>query len=206
MLQVEYVRCCQEEGILVTLQQEGSALAVALPGAEGRALQSRSQDAERISKLQRRMAQLLVQLGRTALLQRDSAEYRAAHADLRDQELRRLQQAIEREAADLATIRQERRQTGEASSLTRSQERRAKARRKRIRQYVDTLIAWQRADLPASAVTQHLPSAWTEAIIKLLFQGQFPWQQAGAAGVPAVLVQQFRDACAEVRAIRGACR
>jgi hypothetical protein len=36
-------------------------------------------------------------------------------------------------------------------------------------------------------------------VIKDLFKGVFPWKQLPGSDVPAVLAEQFREACAEVR-------
>jgi len=116
---------------------------------------------------------------------------------------------VEREAAALGELTQVRRQLGASCGQTRNQDRRARRRRKRIRQLVDTMQTWQQKNLPPSPVTQHLPAVWTEQAVKQLFGGHFPWQHtAGGPGkLPTLLVERFRDACAEVRysvAARGA--
>jgi hypothetical protein len=98
---------------------------------------------------------------------------------------------------------QERQQSGAASSLTRSQQNRAKRKRKRIRQLIDSIATWQQLDLPSSTVTQQLPARWSEQVVSDLLKGTFPWRQSSSGDVPAVLAEQFREACAEVRA-RGA--
>jgi hypothetical protein len=200
LLQAEYVRCSEQESVLRTLQDKRSAVAVALPGTE-RQLQSQSEHAKRVSKLQDRMAKLMVDLQLRDPLAEHSPEYQQGLAALRDEQLRHLQQQIEREAAALGEITQARQQMGASDAQTRSQEKKAKRRRTRIRQFVDTICAWQLQDLPASTVTEQLPEQWTEQTIKQLFSGQFPWQQtAGGAGqLPSLLVARFRDVCAEVR-------
>jgi hypothetical protein len=142
----------------------------------------------------------MVQLDLSAPLSEDSAEYQQGLAALRDEQLRHLQQQIEREVAALGELTLGRKQLGAACAQTRNQDRRAKRRRKRIRQLVDTMQTWQQKDLPQSAVTQTLPAVWTEQAIKQLFAGSFPWHQAsgGAGRLPVLLVERFRDACAEV--------
>jgi hypothetical protein len=118
---------------------------------------------------------------------------------LRDEHLRKAQKDIERDVAVLGSILQERQQLGEASRLTRNQHNRAARRRKRIRQLVDSMAAWQQLDLPASPVSQLLPARWTEQVVLGIFKGSFPWKQGEDGGVPSLLAEQFRDACAEVR-------
>jgi hypothetical protein len=197
-LQVEYVRCSEEEGVLSTLQHRRSALAVALPGTE-RQLQSLAEHEKRVAKLLDHMARLMVQLELQAPLAEDSAEYQQGLAALRDEQLRHLQQQAEREAAALGELTQARSQLGAACVQTRNQDQKAKRRRKRIRQLVDTISTWQQKELPASAVTSQLPPVWTEQAIKQLFAGRFPWQASGSSGqLPSLLVERFRDACAEV--------
>lgn len=199
LAQAEYVRCNEEESVLRTLQGRRSAVAVALPGTE-RQLQSQAQHDKRVAKLLQRMAKLLIDLGRVDPLSEDSPEYQQGMSVLRDQELRHLQQQVEREAAALGEITQTRRGMGESCQQTRNLEKKAQRRRARIRQLVDTMWAWQQKDLPASTVSQQLPEEWTEQTIKDLFSGRFPWQQTlgGAGQLPSLLVERFRDACAEV--------
>lgn len=186
--------------MLEALQQRRSALAVALPGTE-RQLQSQAEHDKRVARLVARLAKLMVELELPAPLAEDSTEYQQGLAALRDEQLRHLQQQVEREAAALGELTQVRRQLGAACGQTRNQDRRARRRRKRIRQLVDTMHTWQQKGLPASAVTQHLPAVWTEQAIKQLFGGRFPWQHTsgGPGRLPILLVERFRDACAEVR-------
>lgn len=193
------MRCNEEESVLRTLQSRRSAVAVALPGT-ARQLQSQTEHAKRVSKLLARMAKLMTDLQLHEPLAEDSAEYQQGLGALRDQQLLHLQQQIEREAAALGEIMQGRRGMGEACQQTRSDEKKAKRRRMRIRQLVDTVCAWQQRSIPGSAITHQLPAQWTEQAIKQLFSGQFPWQQtAGGAGqLPSLLMERFRDACAEV--------
>lgn len=185
--------------MLRALQARRSALAVALPGTE-RQLHSKVEHDKRVTKLVRRLAGLMVDLNLPAPLPESSAEYQQGLKALRDQQIRLLQQQIERDAAALGEITQGRRQLGAACAQTRSQDRRARARRKRIRQLVDTMFTWQQKQLPPSHVTQNLPAQWDEQAIKQLFGGRFPWHDTsgGAGQLPILLVERFRDACAEV--------
>lgn len=200
-LQVEYVRCTEQLRALKSLHDHRSSLAVALSGAESRALQSKAQDARLMEKLCSRVASLMCDLGFDAPISQDSSQYQRGLAALRDEQLRRAQADIERDVALLGNILQERQQSGAASSLTRSQQNRAKRKRKRIRQLVDSMAAWQQMDLPESSTLQQLPARWTESVIKGLFKGTFPWKQLPDSDVPAVLAEQFREACAEVRCL-----
>ncbi len=198
-LQTEYVRCSEEESVLRALHQRRSALAVALPGTE-RQLHSQAEHDKRVDKLVARLAVLMMQLDLSEPLSEGSAEYQQGLAALRDEQIRHLQQQIEREAAALGELTQVRMQLGAACGQTRNQDRRARRRRKRIRQLVDTMFTWQQKELPPSIVTQNLPAQWTEQAIKQLFSGSFPWHHAsgGAEQLPILLVERFRDACAEV--------
>lgn len=193
------MRCSEEESVLRTLQGRRSAVAVALPGTE-RQLQSQAEHAKRVARLLTRMAKLMVDLELHEPLSEGSPEYQQGMSVLRDQELRHLQQQVEHEAAALGEITQSRRAMGESCQQTRNQQRKAQRRRARIRQLVDTMCAWQQKGLPDSAVSQQLPTQWTEQAIRQLFSGQFPWQQTlgGAGQLPSLLVERFRDACAEV--------
>lgn len=204
--QAEYVRCSEEQSVLHTLQGRRSAVAVALPGTERR-LQSQAEHAKRVARLLKRMAQLTVDLQLQEPLSEGSTEYQQGMAVLRDQQLRHLQQQVEREAAALGEITQVRRGMGESCQQTRNQEKKAQRRRANIRQLVETMCAWQQKDLPDSAVSQQLPAQWTEQAIKQLFSGQFPWQHSlgGAGQLPSLLVERFRDACAEVSGQLSAC-
>jgi hypothetical protein len=194
---MEYVRCNEQLRALRSLQEHRSSFAVALPGAESCALQSRAQDAKLRDKLCDRLATLECSLGFDEALAVDSTQYQQGLADLRDEHVRKAEADIERDVALLGNILQERQQSGAASSLTRSQQNRAK--RKRIRQLVDSIAAWQKLPLPNSSTVQQLPASWTEAVIKDIFKGVFPWKQLPDGDVPAVLAEQFREACAEVR-------
>jgi len=156
-LLTEYVRCSEEESVLRALQHRCSALAVALPSTE-RQLHSQSEHDKRVAKLVDRLARLMVQLDLSAPLSEDSAEYQQGLAALRGEQLRHLQQQIEREVAALGELTQGRKQLGAACTQTRNQDRRARRRRKRIRQLVDTMQTWQQKELPQSAVTQALPA------------------------------------------------
>jgi hypothetical protein len=201
-VQMEYVRCFEELRALQALKDNSRSFAVALPGAESRSLQSRAQDDKLLEKLRRRVAKLQVDLGYEEALSVDHPEYRQGLAALRDQQVHKLLKDIERDVAMLGSITQERKQSGASSSLTRSQQRRAKTRRKRIRQLVDIVSAWQQYELPAGNMMGQLPAQWTEQVINNLFKGTFPWKQPAdgdAVSVPALLAEQFRDACAEVR-------
>lgn len=183
---MEYVRSAESLRAQRSLQQNSSSLAVALPGTEHRALQARAQDKKLQDKLLRRVAQLQVALDLDEPLPVSSEQYKKGLAALRDEQLRNTQRQLEREVALLGSITQERRQEGEAS------------KRKRIRQLVDSMAAWQRMDLPSSSVVQQLPHQWGEQDVLALFKGRFPWRPRDDGSVSAVLVEQFRDACAEV--------
>lgn len=195
---MEYVRCSEELRALQALRDNRRSLAVALPGAESRSLQSRAQDVKLLDKLIRRVARLQVTLGYDDPLAVDHPEYIKGLANLRDQQVRKLLKDIQRDVSILGNVLQERTQSGASSSLTRSQQRRAKTRRKRIRQLVDSVAAWQQYDLPSSPITAQLPSEWTVQVMNNLFKGTFPWRQLLDGDVPALLAEQFRDACAEV--------
>lgn len=196
---MEYVRCSEELRALQALKQNSSSLAVALPGAESRALQSRAQDGKLMDKLVRRLAKLQVDLEFDAPLAPADSQYKQGLSALRDQQVRKIQRDIERDVALLGNIMQERQQSGAASNLTRSQQNRAKRKRKRIRQLIDSIATWQQVDLPSSTVTQQLPARWSEQVVSALLKGTFPWRQSSSGDVPAVLAEQFREACAEVR-------
>lgn len=200
-LQLEYVRSSEQLRALKSLQDNRSSLAVALPGAESRALQARAQDARLMEKLCSRVASLMFDLGFDELIAQDSSQYQQGLAALRDEQLRKAQVDIERDVDLLGNILQVRQQSGAASSLTRSQQNRAKRKRKRIRQLVDSMAAWQQLPLPESSTLRQLPARWTESVIKDLFKGIFPWKQLPDSDVPAVLAEQFREACAEVRCV-----
>lgn len=195
---MEYVRSAESLRAQRSLQQNSSSLAVALPGTEHRALQARAQDKKLQDKLLRRVAQLQVALDLDEPLPVSSEQYKKGLAALRDEQLRNTQRQLEREVALLGSITQERRQEGEASKRTRNQQKRAARKRKRIRQLVDSMAAWQRMDLPSSSVVQQLPHQWGEQDVLALFKGRFPWRPRDDGSVSAVLVEQFRDACAEV--------
>jgi hypothetical protein len=197
LLQAEYVRCTEEVDVLATVRDRRKAFAVALPGAEGRALQARGQDSKRSEQLQLRMVSLLQQLGKDEPLDPAGEEYKTGLAALRDQQLQGLQTQVEREVAAIAVSQQR----GVAS--TQAQKRRAAARRKKVRQLVAAMQTWQQTDLESTEVVQQLPATWGDDELAGLFEGKFPWRQsAGAnqAGVSLLLAEQFRDACAEVRA------
>lgn len=193
------MRCTEQLRAFKSLHDHRSSLAVALPGAESRALQSRAQDARLMEKLCGRVASLMCDLGFDEPIPHDSTQYQQGLAALRDEQLRKAQADIKRDVALLGSILQERQQSGAASSLTRSQQNRAKRKRKRIRQLVDSMAAWQQHDLPETSTLLQLPTRWTESVIKDLFKGIFPWKQLPNSDVPAVLAEQFREACAEVR-------
>ena len=202
---MEYVRCSEELRALQALKKNSSSFAVALPGAESRALQSRAQDDVLVEKLLRRLAQLQVNLEYDAPLAPDNILYKQGLAAVRDQQVRKIQRDIERDVALLGNILQQRQQSGAASSLTRSQQNRAKHKRKRIRQQLNSIATWQQLDLPSSTVTQQLPGQWSEQMVSDLLKGTFPWRQSATGDVPAVLAEQFREACAEVSALIRSC-
>lgn len=188
----------------MSLHDNRSALAVTLPGGQGRALQAQAAaSTKRIARLQQRMAKAMLSLGLDAALAKDSSRYREGLAGLRDQEVRKTQQEIEQLVFQLGSITQQRQQSGAASSLTRNQERTAERRRTRIRQLVDSIAGWQQANLPPSDVTARLPASWSAVQVQALFKGDFPWQQRDDGTVPDLLTKQFMDACAEVRVCAG---
>lgn len=202
-VQVEYVRADKQRTVLMQLQQNATALSVALPGNEGRTLHARGQDNVRREKLARKLGALMTKLQLADPLQPASPDYQAGLAALRDEELQSLQSEVERHISALAVIKHERQQQGAASSITRSQRKSMQTRRKRVRQLVAVMHSWQVLQAPSSSVVQQLPPQWTEAEVAKLFKGEYPWRQAAAAGangpVAAVLAERFRDACAEVR-------
>lgn len=204
-VQMEYVRCSEELRALQALKANSSSFAVALPSAESRALQSRALDDKLTNKLVQRLAKLQVDLQYDQPLAPDDSQYKQGLAAVRDQEVRKAQRDIERDVAALGSIMQERQQSGAASNLTRSQQNRAKRKRKRIRQLVDSIASWQQLDLPSSTVTQQLPASWGEQVVSNLLKGTFPWRQTLSGNVPAVLAEQFREACAEVRGRGAGC-
>lgn len=197
-LQMEYVRAKEQLRALRSLRDNRSSLAVALPGSESRPLQARAQDSKLEVKLLRRVAALQYELDWAEQHEADSDQYQQGLAALRDEHLRKAQKDIERDVAALGNILQERRQMGEASRLTKNQHNRAARRRKRIRQLIDSMAAWQQLDLRPSPISQLLPVQWTEQVVLGIFKGTFPWKQGAVVGVPALLAEQFRDACAEV--------
>jgi hypothetical protein len=170
-MQMEYVRAQEQLRALTSLRNNRSSFAVALPGAESRPLQARASDSKLEHKLLRRVAKLQFQLDWDAPPGRDSSEYQQGLAALRDEHLRKAQKDIERDVAVLGSILQERQQLGAASRRTRNQQNRATRRRKRIRQLVDSMAAWQQLDLPSSPASQLLPTRWTEQITLDLFRG-----------------------------------
>lgn len=198
-MQMEYVRAQEQLRALTSLRNNRSSLAVALPGSESRPLQARASDSKLEHKLLRRVAGLQLQLDWDTPHGPGSSYYQQGLAALRDEHLRKAQKDIERDVAVLGSILQERQQLGAASRRTRNQHNRATRRRKRIRQLVDSMAAWQQLDLPASPASQLLPARWTEQITLEIFKGSFPWRQGESGGVPSLLAEQFRDACAEVR-------
>jgi hypothetical protein len=203
VLQVDYVRVDQQRRGLLQMQQHATALAVALPGREGRSLHARGQDAPRLQKLAEKLGALMTKLDIRAPLQPGSAEYKQGLAALRDEQLKSLQADVEKNVSALAVLTYERQQQGAASSITRSQRKQAQGRRKRVRQLVAMLHTWQVVDAPGSDAVQLLPAVWTEAEVTKLFKGEYPWRGAAAnrsGAVAAVLAERFRDVCAEVRA------
>jgi hypothetical protein len=195
---MEYVRAKERLRAITSLRDNQSSLAVAMPGSESRPLQARASNSKLEHKLLCRVAALQYNLGWDNPPGPDSSEYQQGLAALRDEHLRKAQKDIERDVAVLGSILQERQQLGEASRLTRNQHNRAARRRKRIRQLVDSMAAWQQLDLPASPASQLLPARWTEQVVLDIFKGSFPWKQGEDGGVPSLLAEQFRDACAEV--------
>jgi len=200
-LEVAYVRLHQELDVLQHVKNHGGAFAVALPGAEGRALHAKGQDQSRQDKIKDRLIKVMVSLNLAAPLDPEGARYQSAMARLRDEEVLRVQGLVEREVSGLVAIRLERSSLGVASRNTRSLQKRAQRRRKRIRELINLLQTWQDAGLPQqdSPVIAQLPEQWTEEQIQKLFRGTYPWRGdcgEGAAALPH-LAEQYRDACAE---------
>jgi hypothetical protein len=198
-MQMEFVRAKEQLRAIASLRDNRSSLAVALPGSESRPLQARASNSKLEHKLLCRVAGLQFDLGWDEPAEPSSSVYQEGLAALRDEHLRKAQKGIERDVAVLGSILQERQQLGAASRLTRNQHNRAARRRKRIRQLVDSMAAWQQLDLPASPASQLLPARWTEQVVLDMFKGSFPWKQGEAGGVSSLLAEQFREACAEVR-------
>lgn len=198
--QMEYVRADKQVRVLRHLQEDAAALAVALPGAQGRSLHARGQDTVRCSKLIVKLGGLMTKLGIKQPLQPGSNEYKQGLAALRDEELRSLQADIEKQVSALAVIKHERQQQGAANSITRSQRKMAQNRRKRVRELAAIMHSWQVVDAPSSSVLAQLPNNWTEQEVNNLFKGEYPWRQGqpGLDPVAAVLAEQYMDACAEV--------
>lgn len=179
------------------VKQDSSAFAVALPGAQGSALQARSNDERRNDRLSTRMSKLLSKLKLPFPVDDSTDEYKAALSSLRDAEVVQAQQQIEAEVSALAALRLDRTRSGSASKVTRSLIKRAERRRNRVRGLVATISRWQQAEnISSSVIVERLP-AWSEGDIKQLFTGVYPWRATGG-GVLAVLAEQYRDACAEV--------
>lgn len=185
---------------LQRLAVDGGAFALALPGADGRALHARGQDGKRVDKITSRMAAILVKLVRDQPLDPKGDEYKTALGLLRDQEVKALEKQIEVQAAGLAALRLERQQAGAASSATRSITKRAAGRRKRIRQLLAVMKTWQQSvDMPPSPVMQCLPAQWKEEVVGLM-KGSFPWRAGYGEKelLLGMLAERYRDACAEV--------
>jgi multidrug efflux pump subunit AcrA (membrane-fusion protein) len=198
MLQVQLVRAHQELKAVQQLKLDSGAFAVALPGAQGRALQARSNDAKRNDRLIKRVSALMVQLQLEFPLDTSTEQYTTALKLLRDQEVQRLQQQVEAEVSALAGLKLDRQQLGSASKLTRLLTQRAARKSNRVRELVTTMRSWQQAaNIPRSSVVDQLPT-WSENDIKQLFKGEFPWRTTGG-GVLTALAERYRDACAEVR-------
>jgi hypothetical protein len=198
--QVDLVRADQEYKAVQQVRQQSSAFAVALPGAQGSALQARSNDAKRNQRLAMRISKLLMQLQMQPPIDDSTEEYKAALSSLRDAEVMQVQQQIEAEVSALAALRLNRRRLGFANKITRALTKSATRRRNRVQGLVAVISRWQQAqNIPSSSVMGQLPAAWSEADIKKLFTGTYPWQATGG-GVLSVLAEQYRDACAEVRA------
>jgi multidrug efflux pump subunit AcrA (membrane-fusion protein) len=203
--QVDLVRAHQEYKAVQHVKQQSSAFAVALPGAQGSALQARSNDAKRNERLVTRISKLLMKLQMQPPIDNSTAEYKAALSSLRDAEVMQAQQQIEAEVSALAALRLDRQRLEFASKITRSLTKRATRRRNRVRGLVAVISRWQQAtNIPSSSVMGRLPAAWSEADIKQLFTGSYPWQATGG-GVLSVLAEQYRDACAEVRVSTRRC-
>jgi hypothetical protein len=201
--QVDYVRVDQQRTGLQQVQQHATALAVALPGSEGRSLHARGQDAVRLQKLAEKLGALMTKLDIEEPLQPSSSEYKEGLAALRDEQLRSLQADIEKNVSALAVLTHQRQQQGAASSITRSQRKQAQNKRKRVRQLVAMIQSWQVVDAPSSAAVERLPAAWTDSEVTQLFKGEYPWRLTStdsSSAVAAVLAERFRDVCAEVSA------
>jgi hypothetical protein len=187
------------------MQQHATALAVVLPGREGRSLHARGQDTPRLQKLAEKLGSLMTKLGIRDPLQPGSAEYKQGLAALRDEQLKSLQAEVEKHVSALSVLTYERQQQGAASSITRSQRKQAQSRRKRVRQLVALIHTWQVVDAPSSEAVGQLPAVWSDTEVAKLFKGEYPWRPGAAdssGAVAAVLAERFRDVCAEVR-VRG---
>ena len=201
---MDYVCVDQQRTGLRQVQQHATALAVALPGSEGRSLHARGQGSARLQKLAEKLGVLMTKLDIQEPLQPSSSEYKRGLAALRDEQLSSLQAEIEKHVSALSVLTHERQQQGAASSITRSQRKQAQSRRKRVRQLVGMMHSWRVVDAPSSVAVQQLPAAWTDSKVTELFQGKYPWRHGAAddsGAVAAVLAERFRDACAEVSAL-----
>jgi len=81
---MDYVRVDQQRTGLRQVQQHATALAVALPGSEGRSLHARGQGSARLQKLAEKLGVLMTKLDNQEPLQPSSSEYKRGLAALRD--------------------------------------------------------------------------------------------------------------------------
>ena len=156
--------------------------------------------------LRMQMSRLLTALNEPGPPSDSSEKFRSAYALLRLVEVKKLQALLERAVADYAALRDERRAAGPASKVSRSLQRRRKARAKKARAILAELGVWrQMPDLPrvdGDEVVMCLPlGEWSEAALQQLYEGAFPWRlgEGGLAQLTlAVLAEKYRDAAAEV--------
>jgi hypothetical protein len=199
-LQVQYVYVDLNLETLDQLQQHAGAFAVALPGAEGRALRAKAADRDKQKQLQERLVDLAMQLNLDERLDSNAVEYRAALGRLATQEVLKIQGLVEDTASSLAAAQAEHMTAGAAGKDTRSIAKRIKRHRTSVQQFLAQLTAWRvdrAADL--SSMVQGLPTHWSKEAVEQICSGVFPWRD-GDGNHPALgrLAAQYRDALAEV--------
>lgn len=200
LLQVAYVRADKEVKALERFEQDGGAFAIALPGAEGRALRAKSMDTAHIKRLKEQRLQLRVKLLLPVEPAENSPQYQAALRCLAEEEVMHVQGLIEKEVSGIAALRTERVAAGAACKQSRSVDKRLQRRRRRVRQHLAVLAAWRKE--PAahdSEIMQMLPQTWAEDAVLEVFKGVFPWRLNNSTH-PALahLAVQYRDALTEV--------
>jgi hypothetical protein len=166
-LQVQYVFVDLNLHTLKQLQKHAGAFAVALPGAEGRALRAKAADRRKQAQLQARLVDLAAQLNLDGPLSSSTNDYKAALGRLAAQEVLRIQGLVEDTVSSLAAAQAEHVAAGAACKETRSIDKRIKRHRTAVQQYLAELSAW-RVDAAASlsSMVQGLPPHWSKDAIE----------------------------------------